>query len=174
MSFWGKVKDVLSVVAPTLGTALGGPLGGVAGVALKKALGHEKATDDELSSLILSASPEQIIELKKAEIEFQKFLEENEIEVERIHAQDRDSARKREAEVKDKTPSILAFGITGGYFGTLIYLLVNGLPATGSEPLLLMLGALTREVGTVFAYYFGSSAGSKHKTDALAEATKRG
>ncbi len=95
-------------------------------------------------------------------------MRELDIDLERIASEDRDSARNREIKTKDWTPKILAGGITVGYFGVLFYMLTHGLPTTGgSEAMLVMLGTLGTAFGGVMAYYFGSSAGSKEKTEAL-------
>jgi hypothetical protein len=175
MSFWGKVKGTLAVVAPTLGAAVGGPLGGVAGMMLGKALGKpEGASEEDLVTSLLGASPEQIVELKKAELEFQKFLRENDIKIEQIHAGDRASAREREVAVKDRTPAVLGYSITAGFFGILTWMLINGLPEDGSDALLLMLGSLGTAWTGIIAYYFGSSAGSKIKDTTISTLRGRG
>ena len=111
---------------------------------------------------------EQLLALKKAEQDFAVQMRELDIDLERIANSDRDSARNREIKVKDWTPKILAGLITVGYFGVLFYMLRNGLPQHGgSEAMLVMLGTLGTAWGGVVAYYFGSSAGSKEKTDAI-------
>jgi len=46
-------------------------------------------------------------------------------------------------------------------------MLLNGMPNTGTEALLMMLGALGTAWTGVVNFYYGSSAGSKAKTDAL-------
>jgi hypothetical protein len=95
-------------------------------------------------------------------------MRELDIDLERISNEDRDSARNREVSLRDWTPRVLAGLITVGYFGVLFWMLRFGLPNTGSsEALLVMLGALGTAWGGVVAYYFGSSAGSKEKTEAM-------
>jgi hypothetical protein len=106
--------------------------------------------------------------LKNAEQDFAVRMRELDIDLERIANEDRNSARNREIKTKDWTPKVLAGLITGGYFGVLFYMLQFGLPTTGgSEAMLVMLGTLGTAWGGVVAYYFGSSAGSKEKTEAM-------
>ena len=114
------------------------------------------------------ATPDQLLALKQAEQDFAVKMRELDIDLERIANEDRDSARNREVTTKDWTPRILAGLITVGYFGALFYMLRNGLPQHGgSEAMLVMLGTLGTAWGGVVAYYFGSSAGSKEKTEAM-------
>lgn len=167
-------KNIISTVAPGIATALGGPLAGMAVSALAtKILGKPNATQEEVQAAVLAASPDDLAKIKLAEIEFQKVLAENDITLEQIASSDRDSARKREIAVKDYTPMMLAIGITFGFFGVLGFMLVNGKPLNGGDALLVMLGALGGAWGSVVAYYFGSSASSRQKTDALTAAIKK-
>jgi len=156
-------------VAPSIASAVGGPLAGMATKAISEALlGKPDGSEEELLQAAAKASPEQLLALKKAENDFALQMRELDIDLERIASEDRDSARNREIKTKDWTPKILAGGITVGYFGVLFYMLTHGLPTTGgSEAMLVMLGTLGTAFGGVMAYYFGSSAGSKEKTEAL-------
>lgn len=90
-------------------------------------------------------------------------LEEFDVKREEIAAGDRDSARKREIEIKDKTPAILAGLITLGFFLILGWMIIKGIPETGHDALLLLLGTLSASWAGVVAYYFGSSSGSRSK-----------
>lgn len=164
-----QLIDLVGSVAPTIATALGGPLAGMATKVVSEALlGKSSATPDELQQAIAGATPEQLAELKRIDADFRIRMREMDIDLEKLAVSDRDSARRRELETKDWTPKILAFSILGGYFACLFWLLGHGMPGTGSESVIMMLGALSQTVTAVVAYYFGSSVGSRQK-DALIE-----
>lgn len=173
MSKWTSIRDstlgLLGAVAPTIAKTLGGPLAGVAVGALSKALlGKDGGTAAEIDAALAAASPEVIAAVRKADQDFEAEMGRQGIDLERINAADRDSARDREIKTGDKTPARLAFFVTVGFFGILCYLLKYGLPSDGGDALLIMLGSLGTAWTGIVAYYFGSSAGSKAKTDALA------
>lgn len=157
--------DWLKALAPLLGTALGGPLGGAAASFIADKLGIQEKTIEAVSEVLNSGkmSADQIASLKLAEIEFRKFLETNKIELAKLDVEDRSSARAREVAVKDWIPGTLAILITGGFFGVLTYMLQYGAPAHGGDALLVMLGSLGTGFASVLAYYFGSSSGSNQK-----------
>jgi len=163
------ILNLVRTVAPSIASAVGGPLAGMATKAISEALlGKPDGTEDELAAAAARATPDQLLALKKAENEFMLQMRELDIDLERISNEDRDSARNREIKTRDLTPKILAGFITAGYFGVLFYMLTHGLPTTGgSEAMLVMLGTLGTAWGGVVAYYFGSSAGSKEKTEAM-------
>ena len=96
-------------------------------------------------------------------------MKELDIDLEKISSEDRDSARKMQMETRDWIPRALALSVTVGFFGILAWLLTKGVPPTGSETLIYMLGALGTAWTGIVQFYFGSSAGSKAKTDALAK-----
>ena len=160
---------LLGQVAPTLATALGGPMAGLAVKTLSNVLlGHEEGTEDDLGKALSGATPEQLANIKQIDADFKTSMKELDIDLERISAGDRDSARKMHMETKDWVPKVLALAITIGFFGILVWMLVNGMPPSGTEALLMMLGALGTAWTGVVNFYYGSSAGSKAKTDALA------
>jgi hypothetical protein len=119
-----------------------------------------------------NASPDQLATLKKIDADFKAHMKELDIDLERIAAGDRDSARQMQRETKDWVPKLLAIVITIGFFGILVWMLVMGMPQTGTEALLMMLGALGTAWTGVVNFYYGSSAGSKAKNDLLAAKDK--
>jgi hypothetical protein len=163
-----KFGPLLGQIAPSIATALGGPLAGVAVKTLSSALfGHEDASEEQISEAMASASPDQLAAIKKIDADFKVQMKSLDIDLERIAAGDRDSARQMQQNTKDATPKILAYFITFGFFGALVWILVFGLPQTGLEVILMMLGSLSTSWTGVVQFYYGSSAGSKAKTDAL-------
>ena len=168
MDLIAKFGPLLGQIAPSIATALGGPLAGVAVRTLSNALfGHEDGTEQQVSDALSSATPDQLAAIKKIDADFKVRMKELDIDLERISAGDRDSARQMQRDTKDWVPKVLAVVITLGFFGILIWMLLNGMPKTGTEALLMMLGALGTAWTGVVNFYYGSSAGSKAKTDAL-------
>lgn len=157
--------DWLKVLAPMLGTALGGPLGGAAASFIADKLGIQEKTIEAVSEVLNSGkmSADQIASLKLAEIDFNKFLEGNKIRLSELDVQDRSSARAREMTVRDWIPGTLAMLLTVGFFGVLAYMMQYGTPERGHDALLVMLGSLGTGFTGVLAYYFGSSSGSASK-----------
>lgn len=89
-----------------------------------------------------------------------------------MEASDRNSARQRETAIKDKTPAILAYSITIGFFSVLFYMLNFEVPQSEREVLFVMLGSLGTAWTGIIAYYFGSSAGSAAKHATIERLTK--
>jgi len=164
-SFGEKAKQIIGTVAPMLGTLLGGPLGGLAGNALAEALGTNDPKAQEAA--IVASNPDTLLKLKEAESGLKVKLRELDIDEEKLRFEDTADARAREIAVKDSTPRYMAYLVTVGFFGVLGYLVVEGKPVSGGDVMLVMVGSLGTAWTGIVAYYFGSSAGSAAKTDAL-------
>ena len=158
-------KELVRTVAPTIANALGGPLAGLATQAISTAiLGKPDATHDEISAVMAVASPDTLLKLKQAEQDFTAKMKELDIELEKIGASDRDSARKREIEVKDKTPRNLSIAAFVGFFGILLSMMFYDFPDNNHDVMMVMIGVLGGMVTSIVSYYFGSSSGSAAKT----------
>jgi hypothetical protein len=169
-----KIGGLLGQVAPTVATALGGPLAGLAVKTLSEALlGHPDANESDVSAALMSATPEQLQKLKETDATFKLKMKELDIDLEKISAGDRDSARNMQIRTNDWIPRAMAIMVTFGFFGILAWLLVRGVPPSGSETLIYMLGALGTAWTGIVQFYFGSSAGSKAKTDAMVSGEKK-
>jgi hypothetical protein len=172
------MNEFFKKMLPMLGTAIStaNPIAGIAVAAISQALGVDSSDKAVLEKAIKSATPDQILALKKAEAEFTIKMQElgfnNVRDLEAIAASDRDSARKREIEIKDSTPAVLAYVVTVGFFGVLAYVLVYGTPVEGGDALLVMLGSLGTAWAGIITYFFGSSAGSAKKDSTIAGLSK--
>ena len=166
--------SLIGSVAPTLATALSGPLAGMATKALSQALlGKEDGSDDDIQAALRTASPEQLAAVKKIDADFRVQMKSLDIDLEALAVDDRKSARSMQTETRDFIPRLLAVSVTVGFFAILIYMLVYGLPTTGNEALLLLLGALQTAWGGIIAFYFGSSSGSQKKDQMIYNSTPK-
>ena len=163
-------KKAISTIAPALGAALPlpPPLGPLAAKFIaEKVLGKPDAGEDEIAAALASGDQKMLLALKQADQAFAVQMKELGIKEEQLHAGDRASARTRETATGDSaTPRVLAAVGVLGFFGVLGWVLAYGLPA-GGEIVLILIGTLTAIVTQVYAYYFGSSAGSARKTALL-------
>jgi len=163
---------IIGQVAPSIASALGGPLAGTAVKYLSQAFfGHSNASADELNDAMQNASPDQLVALKQIDADFKAKMAQVGVDLERIAVDDRKSARDMQKETRDWIPRALAVSVTIGFFAILIYMLVYGLPTTGNEALLLLLGALQTAWGGIIAFYFGSSSGSQQKDKMIYNST---
>jgi hypothetical protein len=157
----------LKTLVPALGTAIAGPLGGAAAAFIADKLGVSDKTVEGVTEALSNQrlDPNQIAQLKLAEIEFKKFLETNKIDLARLDVDNTKDARDMQKTTRAFTPALLTYGITLGFFGILSSMLIYDYKPT--EALLIMLGALGAAFGSAVNFWLGSSHGSMVKTDAL-------
>lgn len=167
-------QSIIKTVAPWIGTALGGPLGGMAVEAAANALGISEKTADAVKAAIAGATPEQMLALKQADQQFAKDMQAlgfSHIEkLAQLANDNTKDARAMQVATRSKVPAILAVLITVGFFGILIGMMSGSLKTTDNQALLIMLGALGAAWGSVVNYFFGSSSDSGRKTELLAQA----
>ena len=159
--------DWLKQIAPTIATAMGGPLAGMAVSAISKAIGVDP---DKVGALISSnkLSAEQIAQVKIAEIELQKQAQQLGLNFEKLEVEDRKSARDMQSKTRSLMPPILAGTVTIGFFGIMVMMFIGKVDSS-NPAILMMLGSLGTAWTGIIAYYFGSSAGSQAKTDLLSK-----
>jgi hypothetical protein len=176
--FWSNLGDGVAAIAPTIASAFGGPLAGLAVTSLEKALGvapGASSSDSKSFQATLQAAlatPEQVLALKQADNAFKQFCLDNELQLLKVDDDDRASARQRQASMKDWTPTVLALLVTVGFFGMMSVMTFRDLPIDNKDMLNVMLGSLGAAWVAVVSYYFGSSAGSRAKDEALAANAK--
>ncbi len=170
--FSDKAKQIISAVAPLLGTAIGGPFGALAGTFIGKALGVDSGDTSAMESAVASGNPDVLVKLRQADNEFKAHMADVGLSEDKLVFDDKANARAREMAIRDMTPAVLAYGVTVGFFGTLAFLLIHGKPETGGDALLVMLGALGGAWASIVAYYFGSSSGSARKDATISAIAK--
>ena len=150
------MNDLISMVskfAPAIGTALGGPLGGLAVSAIAEKLGVAD-TIEEVTKAI-KADPESAIKLQQLENEKFKAV-----------LADKDSARNREATIatSEKAPlinklvsPILALIVVSAWVGIQYTLLNTTVPQEMRELVARVLGTLDGALMVILSYYFGAS-----------------
>ena len=159
--------DWLKQIAPTVATALGGPLAGMAVSAISKAIGVD---EDKVEDLIANnkLTSEQVAQIKMAEIELAKQAQELGLNFEKLEVEDRKSAREMQAATRSMMPPLLASAVTVGFFGIVVMMFFNQVDSN-NPAILMMLGSLGTAWTGIIAYYFGSSAGSQAKTEMMAK-----
>ena len=145
--------NLLKGIAPTLATAVAGPLGGAAVSALAAKFGVSDSV--EAVAKAISGDPEAAAKLQELELEYAK-----------LDAADRDSARKNEVALatsnqvpvlnKSVTP-ILAIIIVIAWGLIQYHLLTHVVPTEMREIIIRVLGTLDGALVMVLSYYFGAS-----------------
>ena len=162
-------KSVLGVVAPTVATALGGPLAGLAVEALGAAFGITNATEKDVQQALEKGklTGDQIVQMKMAEDALKTKMRELDIQENQLYVSDRDSARKREASVQDSTNRNLAYVIVGAFLA-MVGATLLGYAKVESVLAGTLVGYLSAKCEQILAYYFGSSRSGDRKTELLA------
>jgi len=166
-------KKTVATVAPTIATALGGPLAGVAVKIAGEALGLPDANEDALQAAVASGDPSVLVKLKEAEIDFDKRMRELDVDIERIHQQDRVSARGLASNRGIAPQGILSIVFVCGFVAILWAIFTDNALIQGNlmEPAMYLLGILSAGLTQVMNFWFGSSAGSKDKTLKMGQTT---
>ena len=148
------VKGILGAVAPTIGTALGGPMGGMAANMVAEALGCDPEPK-KIEQAIQAATPEQLAELKKIDADFDIKMKELDVDLFALETADIQSARGMFS--KDWTARVIGITVVGGFMGY-IFLVTIQPPEQNSEALInLVLGYLGGLASAIISFYFGAS-----------------
>lgn len=157
------LTGLLKTAAPALATVVGGPLGPIALKAISGKLGVAdtvEAVTQHLQANPLDAAKLAEIDVKKLEMEHK----------------DRQDARNREIQLatNDSVPYInkvvtpfLALGVTGLSFVLFAVLIFVQVTPEAKDILIYILGVLSAAVTQILSYYFGSSQGSKDKSNEI-------
>ena len=157
MSF-DKIKGVIGGLAPTLGAALGGPVGGAAASMIAEVLGCD-TTPAKMERALQQATPEQIAEIKKAELNFEARMKELDVDIFALETADIQSARGAFRE--DWTARAIALASVVLFGGYVLLVTIQPPEANDDGIVNLVLGYLGGIVSSVISFYFGASHTSK-------------
>ena len=166
------MNEFLLSIAPTLASAILGPLGGVAVAGLGKIFGIDNATTAQVAKVFQDGklTPEQLSEIKTLELKLQAEERERGFRYSELEFKDTANARAMQIATNSNIPPVLSILVTVGFFGILIFMVTNS-TYKPTEPLLVMLGSLGTAWTMIIGFYFGSSHGSQNKDLLLAKST---
>jgi hypothetical protein len=155
-------KSIVKTIAPVLGTALGGPMaGGAIKMLTSTLLGDENATEQELESFITNANPEQLLPIKKIDNDFKLKMEGLGVDVFKLEAADRDSARAHHND--SRMPAILCLLLTAMVACGLAALLVVVVPPNNANIIYMIFGQILTAWMASIAYWVGTTKSSSDK-----------
>lgn len=167
--------SLIKTVAPWIGTAIGGPLGGMAVEAVANALGVSEKTTDAVRQALTGVTPEQMLALKQADqafaLQMQALGFKQVTDIEAIAAGDRDSARKMQMGTQSRVPALLTCFVVGAFTTTLILLLKFDVPQTNRDIVVYMIGQLSGGFTSALAFWLGTTRESGRKTELIAQST---
>lgn len=161
--------------APLLGSVLPIPGGAAIGQAIAAAFGGNADDEQDLIKRI-NADPEAAVKLLdiqgRNKLELEKLAMQKAYNEQFLDFQNVDSARKREIALaqsgqRDWFMPALAILIIIGFYGAILMIIEVKQDPADNDILYMMLGILGTAFVSVVGYYFGSSASSRKKDDAL-------
>ena len=166
-------KKTLGAVAPGLANIIGGPLAGMATTAICEGLGlNPGAPETEIEKALQNMTPEQAVKLKEIESTLASKMKELDVDIYKIDAADRDSARNMRIATGDRTTTILAVIVVVGWICIQFILFTADSVLPNETILLRTMGTLDAALMVVLYFFFGSSSGSKKKTEHMANGKK--
>jgi len=181
--------DVVRAQSPKLAGALSGPGAGIALAALGRSLlqDAQASAPEVLAAARGEGAPqaitaaEQMCQLRLRESgsgladlapEVAKALLATQAEATQLGYADVKDARQRQLSAHDRINEILAYAVTAGFFAILAILIFFDLKPNSAvkDILFTLLGVVGTGWANVIGFYFGSSASSAQKTQAMAAA----
>ena len=162
---------LIGSIAPTIATALGGPIAGMAIKALSGALfGHEDGTEEDIMTALANPTGDQLTALKKIDADFKIQMKQLDIDLVRITVDDRKSARDMQVVTKSWLVPTLATMIIAAFIAVTFATLM-GYAKIESALAGTLVGYISAKAELVLSFYFGSSAGSEKKDEMLYKST---
>lgn len=163
----------LKTLAPTVATALGGPLAGLAVEAVGKALGIDAPTIQTVEAALSQGklSGDQVLALKQAELAMQSHEADLGFKFSDLEVADRKDARAMQAATHSMVPAMLTLMLGLAFVGSLAALFMLTVPAANKDIVVYVVGQLATLFGAAVAFWIGTTRNSATKTDLLARAS---
>lgn len=160
---WETVKKLMGTAAPLLGTAIGGPAGGIVGSLISSALGVENTP--EAVEQAIKGNPDALVKLKELELTHKVELEKIALENARLEVADTENYLKDIQDARKNNndhwmPSVLTFILSFMVAGMFIGLFFYNPPEQFSQVLIMISGTVLGAFSTAVAFWLGSSKGS--------------
>jgi hypothetical protein len=153
-----NIKKIIQSVAPFIGTLIGGPFTGIATTILGEIFcNDEKASLLEIEKAVSKASPEQFIRLREISAQKEKDFLEVGLNLEKIAALDRDSARDMQKVTRSFVPAFLSITALLGFLATIAASIYFPIPDDSQEAVGILIGTLGTLTGMGFKFWFGST-----------------
>lgn len=185
-SLGGALLGIAPALANAVLPGVGGVVAGSAVKAISDALGIEevdprnaKSVQQLSDALGGGLSPEQMAALKKADQEFEVRLKELDVDVTRIHQQDRDSARRMQVKTRSWIAPALAALTMAAFVASIVgvfHLATDDRPLDPTVATLVgaVVGYASAKADQVISFFFGSSEGGDAAAQHLADVAKDG
>lgn len=174
-------KSVVKTIAPTLGTALLGPLGGIAVSAIGGILGlGTDPTDQQLTDAMGKLTPDQILAIKQEDNRFKAEMAQKGIDLNALKVEKHKNAIEREIKTGDSwTPRMLALSAALFFLVNIVgdFLLIAFQVKIGTDGGYLLGSCNTASVAllkAVYDYYFGGNSSSEATNNLLYKSTPPG
>lgn len=185
---WSDIANAAESIAPTIATAVLGPLGGIGVAAIEKVFGLTPQPNsslderkDSVAAAIAGATPDQLLALKKADQDFQVQMAslgfKDTETLASLTVQDREGARTLQTSTRSIMPPIMGSAIILGSLGAAAAILGGKVSMTDTTTATMVgtvLGYLFSEAKAVLSFYFGSTSDTAQVNDLLAKSTPPG
>ena len=166
------LAGLFQTFAPTVASALLGPLGGVAVAAISKIMGVGDGKVESITKAFNDGkiTPDQLAQIRELELKYQNDELERGFKYKELEFKDVADARLMQRETKSNMPAVLTVFITVGFFGILGWMMADD-TVKDSPPLLIMLGQLSAAWAACVSFWVGTTQSSQHKDTLLANST---
>jgi hypothetical protein len=163
-----EIFGLLKGIAPTLATAVAGPMGGAAITALASKFGVSDSVDAVAKAI--AGDPQAAQKLQELELEMAKIDAANTADARKMNSEIQNSATA--SWLAKNIAYVIDVAIIAGALTMTFVVFIIGVPEQNKSMAFTALGSLWTLTGTVVNFHRGSSAGSKAKTEELMKGAK--